>query len=101
MKRRAPSVYQDNHDNRRSDSIQWPFLSVLPLSIILQGDVQDLPGWVWLLLASSPIVVIIIILAVGIVALLFIIRLRSKRQRAFIAEQQAATPPLTPLESRP
>jgi protein phosphatase len=101
MKRRAPSVYQDNHDNRRSDSIQWPFLSVLPLSIILQGGVQDLPGWVWLLLASSPIVVIIIMLAVGIVALLFIIRLRSKRQRAFIAEQQAATPPLTPLESRP
>jgi serine/threonine protein phosphatase PrpC len=100
MKRRAASAYQDNYDNR-SDFSQWPFLSVVPLWIILQGDVENLPGWVWLLLASSPIVAIIIILAVGIVVLLFIIRRRSKRQQAFITEQQAAAPPPTPPEPSP
>lgn len=101
MKRRAASAYQDNHDNRRNEALPWPFFSVVPLSIIWQGGVEDLPGWVWLLLASSPIVVIIIALALGIVALLFVIRRRSKRQRSFVADQQAAPSAPPPLESSP
>jgi serine/threonine protein phosphatase PrpC len=72
-------------------------------ALLWQDDPFQIPRWLWLVLASSPLVALIVLFSVGIAVLLLILWLRGKRQPTMPPPidmpppvTQTAPPPATP-----
>ncbi len=73
-------------------------------ALLWQDDPFQIPRWLWLVLASSPLVALIVLFSVGIAVLLLILWLRGKRQPAMpppIDDMPPPTPPPTVAPSVP
>jgi len=68
-----------------------------------QDDPFQIPRWLWLALISSPLVALIVLLSIGIVVLLLILWLRSRRlpEAPPPAEISPAPPPASTTEAVP